>query len=174
MWAAKGSRLPQFTPNVSDLEVGAAQKVIDHISSAELVRFTCSGTDANSSALRAARVYTERPQYVRFNGHYHGGNDDLMGGILGDPRNPYPVMDELENDIYSQFTNTYGRHPQAFNQVFMIEWNDLQALEKLFKRHGDEIAAVIISRPWSIISAACQSQVTWKVCVSCARNMVLY
>ena len=174
MWAAKGSRLPQFTPNVSDLEVGAAKKVIDHISSAELVRFTCSGTEANSSALRAARAYTERPQYVRFNGHYHGGNDDLMGGILGDPRNPYPVMDELENDIYSQFTNTYGRYPQAFNQVFMIEWNDLQALEKLFKWHGDEIAAVIISRPWSIISAACQSQVTWKVCVSCARNMVLY
>lgn len=133
-----------FTPNVSDLEVGAAQKVIDHISSAELVRFTCSGTEANSSALRAARAYTGRPQYVRFNGHYHGGNDDLMGGILGDPRNPYPVMDELENDIYSQFTNTDGRHPQAFNQVFMIEWNDLQALEKLFKRHGDEIAAVIM------------------------------
>jgi len=26
----------------------------------------------------------------------------------------------------------------------MIEWNDLQALEKLFKRHGDEIAAVIM------------------------------
>jgi glutamate-1-semialdehyde aminotransferase len=66
---------------------------------------------------------------VRFNGHYHGGNDDLMGGILGDPRNPYPVMDELENNFYSQFTNTDGRHPQAFNQVFMIEWNDLQALE---------------------------------------------
>ena len=133
-----------FTPNVNDREVAAAQKVAAHIPSAELVRFASSGTEAVRGALRVARSHTGRDKFVRFNGHYHGGLDHLMGGIVLDPENPVPVPGELENDLYSQFTNTLGRYSGAFNQCYMIEWNDLPALEKLLDRHGDEIAAVIM------------------------------
>ena len=132
------------TSNVNDLEVAAAQKVSDHIASAELVRFACSGTEANRGALRVARGYTGRDKYVRFNGHYHGGIDHMMGGLIADEENPVPVQGELENDQYSQFANTLGRFSGAFNQCYLIEWNDLPVLERLFERHGDEIAATIL------------------------------
>jgi glutamate-1-semialdehyde 2,1-aminomutase len=133
-----------YTSNVNDLEVQAAQKVAEHISSAELVRFACSGTEANRGALRVARAFTGRDMYVRFNGHYHGGLDHMMGGIVVDPENPIPVTGELPDDRYSQYANTKGRFSGAFNECYMIEWNDLPALEKLLAGHGERIAAVIM------------------------------
>jgi len=143
-----------YTPNTHDLEVQAAQKVVDHIASAELVRFACSGTEANRGALRVARAYTGRNMYLRFNGHYHGGLDHLLGGIVLDNDNPIPVEGEMENDRYSQWTNTKGRYEGAFNQVYMIEWNDLPAMERLFGKYGEEIAAVIME-PVMVNNAGC-------------------
>jgi glutamate-1-semialdehyde 2,1-aminomutase len=133
-----------FTPNVNDLEVAAAQLVSRHIQSAELVRFACTGTEANRGALRVARAHTGRDKYVRFNGHYHGGLDHMMGGIVQDPENPVPAPGEQPDDLYSQFANTKGRFKGAFDACYMLEWNDLPALEALLSRHGNEIAAVIM------------------------------
>jgi glutamate-1-semialdehyde 2,1-aminomutase len=133
-----------YTSNVTELEVAAAGKVSAHIKSAELVRFACSGTEANRGALRVARAHTGRDMYVRFNGHYHGGLDHLMGGIVRDPKNPVPVPGELENDRYSKQANTLGRYSAAFNECYMIEWNDLPAFERLLAKFGDHIAAAIM------------------------------
>ena len=133
-----------YTPNVNNLEVTAAQKVADHIASAELVRFACSGTEAVRGALRVARTYTGRELFIRFNGHYHGGLDHLMGGVVTDPENPIPEPGEMEDDLYSQFTNTLGRYSGAFNQCYMVEWNDLPTLERLLDREAKRIAAVIM------------------------------
>ena len=145
------------TSNVNDLEVAAARKVSDHIESAELVRFACTGTEANRGALRVARGYTGRDKYVRFNGHYHGGIDHMLGGLVKDEENPVPTPGELENDQYSQFANTLGRFSGAFNQCYMIEWNDLPALERLFERHADDIAALILE-PVMINNFGCRPE----------------
>jgi len=142
--ALKGEVDRLYTPNANDLEVKAAQKVSQHISSADLVRFACSGTEANRGAIRVARAFTGRDKYVRFNGHYHGGLDHIMGGIVPDPDYPVPVEGEREDDFYSTFAMTEGRYEDSFKQVFMIEYNDLPALERLFEKYGNEIAAVII------------------------------
>jgi glutamate-1-semialdehyde 2,1-aminomutase len=133
-----------YSGEVSELQVEAARKVSSHLVSAERVRFACSGTDATYNALRAARAYTKRNMIVRFNGHYHGGLDEFMGGIVTAPENPVPVAGELEEDIYSQMANTAGRAAHAFSDSYMIEWNDLCALDQLFSAHGSEIAAVIM------------------------------
>ena len=133
-----------YTANVNDLEVAAAQKVVDTVPSAELVRFACSGTEAVRGAIRVARAYTGRPKYLRFNGHYHGGLDHLMGGVVLDPDHPVPSPGEREDDNYSMYTNTKGRYPDAFRECFMIEWNDLPSLERLLERQASEIAAIIL------------------------------
>jgi len=133
-----------YTSNVNELQIAAALKVKAHIASAELVRFACSGTEANAGALRVARAYTGRQKYVRFNGHYHGGLDHMMGGIVPDPRNPVPVPGEHDDDPYSRSANTKGRYIGAFNECFMIEWNDLLALKRLLNQDGEKIAAVLM------------------------------
>ena len=107
---------------VYNLELIAAEKIAAHLPSAEMIRFACSGTDAVYNALRAARGYTGRNMVVRFNGHYDGGLDEIMGGIVLNPANPVPAHGELQEDIYSQITNTDGRARSAFNDCFMVEW----------------------------------------------------
>ena len=121
------------TPNVNDLEVAAAAKVSEHVASAELVTFASAGTEANLGALRVARAYTGRDKYLRFNGHYHGGLDSIMGGVVNDENNPTPVIGERENDRYSRNANTLGRFSRAFEECWMIEWNDLPALQRFLK-----------------------------------------
>ncbi|MCG8369442.1 MAG: aminotransferase class III-fold pyridoxal phosphate-dependent enzyme [Proteobacteria bacterium] len=131
-----------YSNEVNALEQAAAEKIVAHVPCAELVRFACSGTEANYNALRIARAYTGRNMVVRFNGHYNGCLDQLIGGIVDDPQNPVPVHGERETDAFSQMGNTAGRAAHAFHDSYMIEWNDLDALSALLSRFGDDIAAV--------------------------------
>ncbi|MBW2367617.1 MAG: aminotransferase class III-fold pyridoxal phosphate-dependent enzyme, partial [Deltaproteobacteria bacterium] len=128
----------------NNLDVKAAQKIVDHIASADLVRFACSGTEANYNALRVARGYTGRNMFVRFNGHYHGCLDNIFGGIVTDRENPVPVPGEIEEDQFSIISHTEGRARHALRDGYMIEWNDPAALETLLNKYGHDIAAVIM------------------------------
>ena len=133
-----------YSAVTNDLGTIAAQKITHHVPSAQKVRFSGSGTDANNNALRVARGYTGKNMIVRFNGHYHGGLDDILGGIVTDSEKPIPIAGERENDFWSQIVNTTGRAEHALQDCFMVEWNDLPVLEKLFEEQGDDIAAVLM------------------------------
>jgi len=50
------------------------------VPSAELVRFTASGTEASLLALRLARAATGRPRVVKLAGHFHGWHDQVSFG----------------------------------------------------------------------------------------------
>lgn len=139
------------------LQIEAAERVIACIPSAEMVRFACSGIEANRAALRVARGFTGRNQYVRFNGHYHGQMDHLMGGLVPDPDNPVPVEGVRDGDPFSHWMHTAGRNRDDYKQVYMIEWNDLPALERLFASRGDDIAAVIME-PVMLNHAGCMPE----------------
>ncbi len=133
-----------YSPVSTALEVEAAEKLAAHVPSVELVRFACSGTDATYNVLRAARWFTGRDRVVRFAGHYHGGTDEILGGIVPDPDDPTPVAGERDDDLFSVVTNTAGRARHAFDDTYLVEWNDIDALTRLFERSGDDIAAVIM------------------------------
>jgi len=131
-----------YSNELNELELQAAEKIVKHVPCAELVRFACSGTEANYNALRVARAYTGKNMVVRFNGHYNGCLDELIGGVVDDADVPVPISGERNNDAFSQMGNTRGRAKHAFTDSYMIEWNDLDALSSLLARFGDDIAAV--------------------------------
>ncbi|HEX6031841.1 MAG TPA: aspartate aminotransferase family protein [Tepidiformaceae bacterium] len=56
-------------------EVEWAEEVVQLVPSAEVVRFTSSGTEATLMALRLARAYTGRPAVLKFERHFHGWHD---------------------------------------------------------------------------------------------------
>jgi glutamate-1-semialdehyde 2,1-aminomutase len=141
-----------YTGEATELQVRAAQKIVQHLPGVEQVRFCCSGSEADQMALRVARAFTGRDKFVRFNGHYNGGADNIMGGIVVDPENPTPVASEREEDLFSVMCNTAGRARDAFGECFLIEWNDLPSLERLFQRFADDIAAVIMEPVMTNIS----------------------
>jgi len=132
------------SPETSILEQRAAALIIKHVPCAEQVRFNSTGSEANYNALRIARAHTGRACVVRFSGHYHGGTDELLGGIVAKPFSYRAGIGEFADDLYSCATNTAGRAPQALENVLLLEWNSVEMLEEAFAFHGDEIAAVLL------------------------------
>ena len=64
-----------------ELEVRWAELVSKLIPSAEMVRFTMSGTEATHLALRVARAFTGRPKILKFQGHFHGWHDGVVAAV---------------------------------------------------------------------------------------------
>lgn len=69
-----------FASDCHLLEIEWAAAVNALYPSADLTRFTGSGTEANALAVMLGRAYTGRDHLVRVDGHYHGWNDALSKG----------------------------------------------------------------------------------------------
>jgi glutamate-1-semialdehyde 2,1-aminomutase len=61
-----------------ELEVAWAEAIVGLVPSAEMVRFTSSGTEATLMALRLARAATGRPAVLKFERHFHGWHDYVV------------------------------------------------------------------------------------------------
>ncbi|MHC1770333.1 MAG: aspartate aminotransferase family protein [Flexilinea sp.] len=122
------------------LEIPLAKKLIEHIPAAQKVRYLLSGSEAVQLVLRLARAYTGRNIFIRFDGHYHGWIDNVLGGTVNlDLANP-PYGFDKEGDIFA----TKGRDPNALMQSFKIPWNDIDFLEETLKRYGEQVALIIM------------------------------
>lgn len=101
--------------------------VSELIPSAERVRFTSSGTEANLMAIRLARTYTGRNKVLRLHGHYHGWQETVYHGIDG-------PIDEVPGIPHWVNQNTLVGPP-----------GDLATIEALL--HEDNDVACVILEP---------------------------
>src|SRR5271169_1993945 len=131
---AEGSHFAAAT----SAEVEAAERFRSMVPSAEVVRFTNTGSEATMLALRLARAHTGRTKFLKFEGHYHGWYDPYLLNAhshppaeLGTPENPVRIPD------------SEGIPPATFDDVVLAPWNDVAMLERIMQRHGHELAAVI-------------------------------
>ncbi|TAH45517.1 MAG: glutamate-1-semialdehyde-2,1-aminomutase [Betaproteobacteria bacterium] len=115
----------------TESEVDMAELICQLLPSVEMVRLVSSGTEATMSAIRLARGYTGRDAIVKFEGCYHGHADSLLvkagSGLLtfGNPSSGGVPAD-------------FAKH------TIVLDYNDLEQVEAVFKARGDEIAAVIV------------------------------
>lgn len=122
-----------------DLDAEALELIHQYVPSAEMIRFGLSGTEIVQNALRLARAWTGKNRFVRFEGHYHGNSDNIMGGKT--PRTGLPVPSDYPGDM----KGTQGRARDVMeSQSYLLPWNDAARLEELFVEHGYDIAAVIM------------------------------
>jgi len=73
------SRTP-YTGDCHLLEIEWAEWIQRLVPSAELVRFTGSGTESTMLALRLGRAFSGRDKVLRIDGHFHGWHDLLLKG----------------------------------------------------------------------------------------------
>ena len=113
------------------LELEMAEAINHLMPSMEQVRLVSSGTEATMSAIRAARGFTGRSQFLKFEGCYHGHADALLvkagSGLLtfGEP-------------------DSAGVPTEVAANTLTLPYNDVAQLEALFKQSGDALACVII------------------------------
>jgi glutamate-1-semialdehyde 2,1-aminomutase len=115
----------------TELETTLARMVCEAMPSIEMVRFVNSGTEATMSAIRLARAFTGRNKVVKFAGCYHGHSDGLLAKAgsgmttLGIPSSP-------------------GVPASLTSDTLVVPYNNMEAVEQLFKRFAPDIAAVIV------------------------------
>jgi len=78
---AKQATLGTHPAACHELELEWGTLVQKLVPSAERVRFTSSGTEANLMAIRLARAATGKNKLVRFRGHFHGWQDHVAFGV---------------------------------------------------------------------------------------------
>jgi glutamate-1-semialdehyde 2,1-aminomutase/spore coat polysaccharide biosynthesis protein SpsF len=104
----------------TELEIKLAEKLIEIIPCAEMVKFVKNGSDATAAAVRLARAHTKRDIILCCG--YHGWQDWYIG--------------TTENDLGV---------PQSIKKLTLpFPYNNIKALEKLFCENKDNVAAVII------------------------------
>jgi glutamate-1-semialdehyde 2,1-aminomutase len=119
-------------------EVEAAERFRRMVPSAEVVRFTNTGTEATMLALRLARAHTGRQKFLKFEGHYHGWYDPYL---LNAHSHPPEQLGTLEDPV--RIPDSKGIPASTFDDVVLAPWNDTAALERVMKKHSRELAAVI-------------------------------
>jgi glutamate-1-semialdehyde 2,1-aminomutase len=131
---AEGSHFAAAT----SAEVEAAERFCRMVPSAEVVRFTNTGSEATMLALRLARAHTGRTKFLKFEGHYHGWYDPFLLNAHG---HPLAQLGTPENP--SRIPDSEGIPPATFDDVVLAPWNDIAVLERVMQKHGRELAAVI-------------------------------
>ncbi len=115
----------------TEAEVALAERIQAALPSMELVRLTSSGTEADMSALRAARAFTGRDLVIKFSGCYHGHVDSLLVAA-GSGATTLGVPDS-------------AGVPKAFAATtIIVPFNDSAAVEAAFRKHKGKIAALIV------------------------------
>ena len=109
-----------------ELEVKLAEEVVKAVPSAELVRFTNSGTEAAMYAVRLARACTGRSYIAKFEGGWHGGYDCLHKAV----KPPFAKPESL------------GLLKETVEKTVVLRFNDLDSVEQAFRKH--DLACVVV------------------------------
>ncbi len=115
----------------TEAEVNLAELVCSFVPAIEKIRLVSSGTEAAMSAIRLARAFTRRTKIIKFDGCYHGHSDGLLV--------------KAGSAVATLALPDSPGVPDAFaRETLVAKFNDVNSVEKLFARHGHDVAAVIV------------------------------
>jgi glutamate-1-semialdehyde 2,1-aminomutase len=115
----------------TEREVEFAELIAKASPCMEMLRLVNSGTEATMHAIRTARGYTGRKKFIKFEGCFHGSHDNVLvkagsgAATFGTP-------------------NSLGIPEESTQNTIVLPYNDIEAVEQVMKREGNEVAAVIV------------------------------
>ncbi len=120
------------------IEIEVAEQIA-RMTGVEKVRFTNTGTEATMHALRIARAYSKRENFIKFEGQYHGMHDYVMFSTAS---NSIADFGPRENPLSTP--STTGIPKQIASYVANLPYNDLEMLEEHVEKHWETTAAIMV------------------------------
>ena len=109
-----------------ELEVRYAELIKSLVPSAEMVRFSNSGTEANMYATRLARTSTKRSLIGKFEGGWHGGYDALHCAV----KPPFEIP------------SSGGLAQGALSDTVVLPYNDIEGTRRIIGKR--KLASIVV------------------------------
>jgi len=122
----------------TELGVEYAKRIKKLIPSCERIKVVNTGMEAITLVARIARAHTRRTKIVKFHGHHHGWSDVLS----------YDELSPGSGDLFAK-----GVPQNHWENLILLQQNDLDGLTNLLQKRNKEIAAVIME-PLGYLSGA--------------------
>jgi glutamate-1-semialdehyde 2,1-aminomutase len=118
--------------------IEAAEIFLEHVPTAEMVRFTNTGTEAVIHALEIARAATGKARTAKVEGAYHGWHSEVYVSAWPDLAKAGPV--ESPRSVVTH----RGADVVQSEKTLVLPFNKVQATRKLLEDNASDLAAVII------------------------------
>lgn len=115
-----------------------AKLICERIPSVEKIRFTNSGSEATLLAIQLMKAFTGKNKVAKFEGGYHGFHEYASISVkppvelAGDADEPKSVPDGL------------GVSEDILKNVVVLPYNNIDAVEKIVKKHKGDLAGIIV------------------------------
>jgi glutamate-1-semialdehyde 2,1-aminomutase len=111
--------------------VRLAEELVRLSPACERVRFCASGTEATMYCLRLARAFTGRDLVLKFEGAYHGSNDEGVTSLFPSGSTPFPAPEPSSAGICA-------------SRTVIAPYNDAETTGRIIGEHADRLGAVIV------------------------------
>jgi len=122
--------------------IALAERLVRDIPCAEKIAYATTGSEATAYAMRLARAFTGRDKILKFEGAYHGNHDYALVSAFPAPGSQAAAR-----------ADSFGQPPATTSTVLVAPYNDLEAVGKMVREHGRDIAAIIAEGVQRIIPA---------------------
>ena len=122
----------------TEYHVALGRKISEMVPGAEMVRLSGSGSETIMYAVRLARAFTGRKKLIKFEGHFHGNYD----GVYWSTGPPLALAGPEDAPI--PYCQSAGMLEGAEDQLVIVPFNDLDALERAIRSHREDLAGVIL------------------------------
>lgn len=127
------SKIDLVGVGANEMEIQLAEKIVEHVPSAEKVLFANSGSEATFAALRLSRAVTGRKKIIKFQGCYHGHHDAVLMNVISAP-----------DKIGKKDPLSKGMTQEVVDNTLVLPFNDVEEFAQTIQDQGDQIAAVIL------------------------------
>ena len=128
-----------FANNPAGIEL--AEEICRAVECAELVRFLCTGGEADMYAIRLARAFTGKDKFIKFEGGYHGMSSEAQMSLAPEKRVDFP----------NAVPDSAGIPIAVRNQILIAPFNDFEVTQSIIESHANEIAGLIVEPMQRII-----------------------
>ena len=124
--------------SATEIQYRHAEHLCPRVPSLELVRYGNSGSEGTMFAMRAARAFSGKNMFIKMDGGYHGSHDFIEVNVF-----PGAGIEPGTEGLPVRHVEQ-GAPKSVLEDMLVVTFNDLNAVETLLKKYEDKIAAVML------------------------------